>query len=206
MNNETSTSTSTSKINVTAAQLEAALLFAGKKDIRYYLNGIFFKPAAGVIYATDGHRAIEIKTPGAAGPDEFIIPRESAEMALKIAKASKQKMVSVDYCADARTGRIGAAEFIAVDAKYPDAASVFPDAADAVLAAGMLNADYYWDACKAAALLECSPYPKALALPFSASVKPDPDDTPAEFIAKTAERVNFYYCDVCRIIVMPVRI
>lgn len=194
------------RINLTAAQLEAALLFAAKKDVRYYLNGVFFKPAAGVIYATDGHRAIEIKTPDAAGQGEFILPREAAEMALKMAKASKQKMLSVDYCADNRTGKLGGVEFIAVDAKYPDAARVFPAAENVVLAAGMLNADYYWDACKAAALLECSPYPKALALPFSASVKPEPDDTPADVIAKTAERVNFYYCDVCRIIVMPVRI
>ena len=42
-------------ITVKRAEYLSALTCAGVKDVRYYLNGIFFDPE-GFIVATDGHR------------------------------------------------------------------------------------------------------------------------------------------------------
>jgi DNA polymerase III sliding clamp (beta) subunit (PCNA family) len=196
----------TSSITITTAQLEAALLFAAKKDIRYQFNGLFFKPAANVLWATDGHRAIEIKTPDASGSAEFIIDRALCELALKLAKAGKAKLIAIEYSQESKQGTIHNQPFIAVDGRYPDISVIFPDAKNALLSAGVRNADYYRDACKAAMLLECSVHSRVPAIPFYASVEIKKDDTPQQVIYKTTERINFFYSDACRIAIMPIRI
>ena len=65
-------------------QLKAILAFAGKNDIRFYINAILVDFDNRVVVATDGsmlviHRDVENLT----GEGSVIIPRFAVEMALK---------------------------------------------------------------------------------------------------------------------------
>jgi DNA polymerase-3 subunit beta len=67
-------------------ELKALLLCAGKKDIRYYLNGVHFESSAhGMIAAsTDGHRLLCINLPTENAPGiKALVPRELIESAIK---------------------------------------------------------------------------------------------------------------------------
>lgn len=79
------------RVTVSAALLRAALAFAGNKDVRYYLNGVYVEPApdgCGVrLVATDGHRmAVLFDADGSADAPAIIerhkvpaIPRKCGE-------------------------------------------------------------------------------------------------------------------------------
>lgn len=79
------------RITVSAALLRAAFVFAGNKDVRYYLNGVLVEPAPdghGVrLVATDGHRmAVLFDADGSADAPAIIerhkvpaIPRKCGE-------------------------------------------------------------------------------------------------------------------------------
>jgi hypothetical protein len=74
-------------INVTT--LKALLLFAGKKDTRYYLNGIHFEQSATgtVAVATNGHcLAVARLDRDSVEPSSFIVPREHLDNVVKSAK------------------------------------------------------------------------------------------------------------------------
>ena len=67
-------------------ELKALLLCAGKKDVRYYLNGVHFEGAAKSIIAvaTDGHRLLAVNLPGQQPEGvKALIPRALIEAAVK---------------------------------------------------------------------------------------------------------------------------
>lgn len=66
--------------------LAAALMCAGKKDVRYYLNGVLLDFRAGKIVATDGHRLFCGAIPAVDFPP-VIVPRDIIESTLKAHKA-----------------------------------------------------------------------------------------------------------------------
>lgn len=93
------------KFEIHVSYLRAALLFAAKQDVRYYLIGINLVShgdGSGQLQATDGHRAIVIRLDGMPAGYQFsaIIPRESIETILKAKGARKAVSVSVQIAED----------------------------------------------------------------------------------------------------------
>lgn len=107
-------------INVTT--LKALLLFAGKKDIRFYLNGVHFERSATgtVAVATNGYcLAVARLDRDSAEPASFTVPREHLDNVVKGAKGGID-VVQVDaaQCTlDSSNGRITVP---LVDGKFPD--------------------------------------------------------------------------------------
>lgn len=101
--------------------MKALLLVAGKKDVRYYLNGVYIDHVKRLAVVTDGHTLIACKL----DPDDFvngsgIIPRELAEMAVKIKKSE------LVFDADGHI-KLGGMDGKALDGKYPDWLRVIPE-------------------------------------------------------------------------------
>jgi DNA polymerase-3 subunit beta len=74
------------QITIKTNELKALLICAGKKDVRYYLNGVHFESTSnGIIAAsTDGHRLLCINLPAENAPGiKNIIPRALIEAAVK---------------------------------------------------------------------------------------------------------------------------
>lgn len=138
--------------------LQAALLFAAVKDVRYYLNGVYFDKR-GYLVATDGHRAIAIET-GQTWLESFIVPSELIAKALKVSDKhiedvdieidfGETTMAFVDVSIDGIKGQT-------IDGKYPDWEAVIPvkdNKNDYVQSPATLNPDYYMDAVKASRIL-----------------------------------------------------
>jgi hypothetical protein len=101
-------------MQVKTEHLKAALLAAGKKDVRYYLNGVLINNRH--IVATDGHRMTVIAHGGEWPHGEVKIPREAVEMAVKL------KLKTVDVTPEA----IGPIAFKPLDGKFPDYTRVMP--------------------------------------------------------------------------------
>src|SRR5690348_4954473 len=105
--------------------LRAALSHAGKRDVRFYLNGVCLDLNAGRIVATDGNRMFICRGPLDAGAGQVIIPRDVIESAVKAAD-KKGCMLSVSIV----TGEAGTAtlalpsgaQFGAtlIDGRFPD--------------------------------------------------------------------------------------
>jgi len=139
-------------------QLKAALLFSAVKDVRYYLNGIYFDKR-GYIVATDGHRAIAIETPLDIA-ESFIMPSGLAEKALKVSdKGNEFIELEVEFTGTHNPQAIikmdGIKDF-GIDGKYPDWQAVVPVKAnqdDYVQTPALLNPDYNMDAVKACLIL-----------------------------------------------------
>ena len=97
--------------------LSACLVFAGKKDQRYYLNGIHVDNTSGelVIESSDGHMAIQCvvvnpEITAMFNPDtNVILTRQSVEAALKL---NKNLIIKDLTC--------GCISFELHDARYPD--------------------------------------------------------------------------------------
>jgi hypothetical protein len=101
--------------------IKGALLLAGVKDVRYYLNGLHFLPSR--IEAANGAAAMQIVYPSDAPEQGVIVPRPVIENALKIApKGVKTLAVGFAACT------FGGLPFTPVDAKYPDVSRVIPTA------------------------------------------------------------------------------
>ncbi|MBO1859364.1 DNA polymerase III subunit beta [Burkholderia cenocepacia] len=123
-------------VHVTGAALKAALLQAGKQDIRYYLNGICVEAYEKEtrIIATDGHRMAVVRVRaenfGVSPGTQFIIPRATVE-ALKVTKPLRDLPISIEG-PDEKTGeyRMTYATdviiFRAVEGKFPDYRRVVP--------------------------------------------------------------------------------
>ena len=110
------------KITIETNVLEAALLSAGKKDIRYYLEGVRVE-ASGNHYRAigcDGHRLTVID--GIASQNEkapafaLTIPREIIEIVLKIAKPYGV----AELVQKGDTWSIAGVQFTPVEGNYPD--------------------------------------------------------------------------------------
>lgn len=142
------------EIKIPARYLAALKLFAGDRDIRYYLNGVCVEAdiAGATLVATDGHRLAAIR----ANQD---LPRAVTvviknEMLKGIKKASKgDAILTVGEDDKALTLRHDGAvyEGIAIDCKYPDWRKVLPQSTDGV--AGAYNQRYIGDMGEAAQIL-----------------------------------------------------
>jgi DNA polymerase-3 subunit beta len=131
-------------MEIKTEHLKAALLAAGKKDIRYYLNGVHVN--AKHIVATDGYR-MNIIAHGGEWPHEPVtIPREAVEMAVKL------KLKTVDVTPEA----IGPIAFKPLDGKFPDYLRVMPSLSLGVDQGGVhtqVNPDFLRDAVAAVRLV-----------------------------------------------------
>lgn len=101
--------------------LKAINLFTAKKDIRYYLKGVYIKSTAGApirITASDGY-AMATHT-GTAHNDEIeiIIPSETIDLALKA--SGKAESISILYAPEANYWTIAGIPFQPIDGRYPD--------------------------------------------------------------------------------------
>lgn len=117
--------------------LKAILLAAGKKDTRYYLNGIHVNERH--IVATDGHRLHAYAHGQEWSHGAAKIPREAVEMALK-AKTVDIEITDVS---------IGAVSYKPLDGTYPDYMRVIPavsQPADMGTMVSSLSAKYLSDA------------------------------------------------------------
>lgn len=94
--------------------LKAILLAAGKKDIRYYLNGIHINSRH--IVATDGHRLHAYSHGQEWQHGDVTIPRDAVEMALK-ARTVDIEITDVS---------VGAVSYKPLDGRYPDYMRVIP--------------------------------------------------------------------------------
>lgn len=101
-------------MQIKTEHLKAALLAAGKNDIRFYLNGVLIN--AKHIVATDGHRMNVIPHGGEWTHGDVKIPREAVEMAVKL------KLKTVDVTPEA----IGPISFKPLDGTFPDYTRVMP--------------------------------------------------------------------------------
>lgn len=108
--------------------LKAANIFAGKEEVRPYLNGVFIEVRGGVcnIVATDGHRLIKFECDQTSGDMSFIIPRglidgiKKAKLINECDVTISEGVISILY-----DGIIYKAA--AVDATYPNWRRVVPD-------------------------------------------------------------------------------
>lgn len=118
------------EFTVTATMLAACLPFAGKKDVRYYLNGVKIEQAAGSslrAVATDGHAALACRDEAAHGKDvpDCILPREVVEWALKSKAAAID--IEIDENGDCLAVAGSASmTFRMIDGMFPDWRAVLP--------------------------------------------------------------------------------
>ncbi len=120
-------------INLKTNALEAAALIAPKKDVRYYLNGVFLSagPEGGEIVATNGHmlylhRVNDCTAWGGEHP-RVIIPLDTIGAAVKIAKAQKMDKIAFTYHDEATPFyMLGGVRFDPVDGRYPDYWRIIP--------------------------------------------------------------------------------
>lgn len=125
-------------------KIKAALVFAARQDIRYYLNGVQFQRHGdgAIAVATDGHRLAvlfeatafsAIDGDGATAQDfSVIVSREQLESAVKAAPKNIALVfvVTVTDGVQSVTIKSDGAEFThpAVDGRYPDWQRVIPTA------------------------------------------------------------------------------
>ena len=123
------------EITIPAAHVSAIKLFAAKKDVRYYLNGLLLELGRheSRLVATDGHTLaalrIECDQPAISEPISVIIPNEG------LAHVKKKGDVTVSVGGDASdashhavTVEYGGVTWsgISVDGKYPNWRTVVP--------------------------------------------------------------------------------
>lgn len=145
-------------IEVTRAQLRAALIFAGDRDIRYYLNGVCLHVGEcgdARLVATDGHRLAIVKLcdQSSATPGEYLITRDVLKTIKKAGRLDKiPLLLSIDgdtfqIVDQADRAILGGARLI--DGKFPDFQRVIPDPSTMDGAPGTFNAAFLADIQKA---------------------------------------------------------
>lgn len=107
--------------------LKAVLLAAGKKDIRYYLNGVHVTNHH--LVGTDGHRMHVVCHGGDWPHDPVTIPREACELAIKGR--------TTELCLTPTS--IGPISYKPIDGRYPDYTRLI--AGPAALGAGVERGD-----------------------------------------------------------------
>lgn len=148
-------------IGIKASELKALSYFAAVKDVRNYLNGIFFDVASTtpVAVATNGHTLAACKLTGGQSNASVIVPIQSVSAILKgIGKRDKNNSVTIIRHEGEWSINFGAAKigFSPVEGTFPDYNRVIPkDYAEEI--AAQYNPEYLMNAQKAAAELEC-PY------------------------------------------------
>lgn len=144
-------------VTLTRAQLRAALIFAGDKDIRYYLNGVLLQVSEGKdarLVATDGHRCavVTVGDHAAAVPGDYILPRDALKA---IKRATRNTGDTVDLTIEGGRVVISAgADIISggalIDGKFPDYQRIIPDPARMSGEVGSFRAEYLADIGRAA--------------------------------------------------------
>lgn len=177
------------KIKVSKILLESALIFQAKNDVRYYLNGICFKPDWRVC-STDGHRAF-------VGGKHDADLKEDLILSITKSPTKKYDYAEIDtdsgivgYHTDT-TLRIGVGLCEVIDGKFPDIDRIIPKETSATDRIGF-NASYLADVEKAAKLFN----PKWPSVTFELN-----GNTNA-----TVAKLNAYRGEEAKIIVMPMRI
>jgi len=121
------------KVTLDAALMKGMLAFAGRQDIRFYLNSLLVETTAtdAILVATDGHTLaahrvaaddVEDHQPGL----QVIVPRSALE-AVKPKRSGRAQTVAIEVAAEAITvtGET-TANADPIDAKYPDWRRVLP--------------------------------------------------------------------------------
>lgn len=145
-------------IEVTRAQLRAALIFAADKDIRYYLNSVCLHVGEcgdARLVATDGHRLAIVKLceQSSAAPGEYLIPRDILKTVKKAGRLDTiPLLLTIDgdgFQLEDQAARaiIGGAKLI--DGKFPDYQRVIPIPENMDGTPGTFNASYLADIQKA---------------------------------------------------------
>ena len=137
-------------------ELKALLICAGKKDIRYYLNGVYFEssPNGLIAVATDGHRLLAINLPNEHHEGVCaLIPRALIEIAIKT------KMPEINISIDGVNVTLSSAGQSTsgglTEGKFPDYRRVIPERASGERIADFNN-EYLVDFDKVAKLLNSS--------------------------------------------------
>lgn len=126
-------------MQIKTADLKAVLLAAGKKDLRYYLNGVHVNSRH--IVGTDGSRMHVIAHGGDWPHDPVTIPREVVELAVK-AKTLELTLT---------TEALGAISYKPVGGTYPDYTRVLPASSDVVTGERHVDVNpEYWRAAEKA--------------------------------------------------------
>jgi DNA polymerase-3 subunit beta len=147
-------------LTVSLATLRAARTHTAEKDVRYYLQGVYFDTAAGKVVATDGHRLFAANARGVkSNYPAVIIPNETIDAALKqftgeYARGKSLGAVDVTVTIDDNHIAIGtptgSVTGKALDGRFPEWRRVVPtpDAVGEHVPA-VLNTQYLTDACEA---------------------------------------------------------
>lgn len=145
-------------IEVTRAQIRAALIFSADKDIRYYLNGIMLHVGEcgdARLVATDGHRlaVVKICDESSATPGEYIIPNEPLKAVKKASRSSSQDLFLTIEGDNFRLVDIPENAILCgahlIDGKFPDYQRVVPMPENMSGAPGTYNPAYLADIQKA---------------------------------------------------------
>ena len=138
-------------IEVTRAQLRAALIFSAVKDIRYYLNCVCLHVGEcgdARLVATDGHRLAIVKLcdQSSAAPGEYLIPSDTLKTVKKAGRLDKLPLLlTVDggrfSLADQSDGAILCGSKL-IDGKFPDFQRVTPMPENMSGEPGAFNAAY----------------------------------------------------------------
>jgi DNA polymerase III subunit beta len=110
------------QFHVSQSTLDAMLLLAGKKDIRYYLNGLNIEWNSEItrVIACDGHKLgiYQAAAPDNRGNGSITIPRDAIEsLPKKCGVLTFSQLTETHWQIDTGAAII---KFIPCDAKYPD--------------------------------------------------------------------------------------
>ena len=108
---------------IPAAYLRGALAAAATKDVRYYLNGVFFDTVAKRIAATDGHMIYAAKNIDTSAVfseptilEPFSVPASADHVIIEHLKDNKYEIA----CQNAK-GPVGKSQLVkSIDGRYPD--------------------------------------------------------------------------------------
>lgn len=125
--------------------LKAALMFAPKADVRYYLRGVCVDPSRRIVVATDGHTLLAARYPGAdtdaADGAAFIVPRETVELGIKsLDRKTALAETEIEHDSRTRALRVGRVAGEAIDGTFPDYDKVLPKHPSGKVT--QFNADY----------------------------------------------------------------
>jgi DNA polymerase-3 subunit beta len=110
------------QFHVSQSTLDAMLLLAGKKDIRYYLNGLNIEWDSEItrVIACDGHKLgiFQAAAPDNRGAGSITIPRDAIEsLPKKCSVLTFSQITETHWAIDTGTAII---KFVPCDSKYPD--------------------------------------------------------------------------------------
>jgi DNA polymerase-3 subunit beta len=110
------------QLHVSQSTLDAMLLLAGKKDIRYYLNGLNIEWNSEItrVIACDGHKLgiFQAAAPDNRGAGSITIPRDAIEsLPKKCSVLTFSQITETHWQIDTGTAII---KFAPCDSKYPD--------------------------------------------------------------------------------------